>query len=60
MKNLKTTLSGVVTILGGVATFFLSKDVPVAVTAITAGIGLICARDKAKKVVPTTPPEVKK
>jgi hypothetical protein len=52
MKSWKTTLSGVATILGGVAgaiKLYLSGNVGEAITvgftAITTGIGLIAARD---------------
>jgi hypothetical protein len=52
MKSWKTTLSGIATILGGVAgaiKLWLSGNVAEAITvgftAVTTGIGLIVARD---------------
>ena len=43
-KNWKTTLMGVATILGGVATF-ASGNHEGGITAIVAGIGLIVSHD---------------
>ena len=52
MKNWKTTLTGVLTILGGVAAGGklilagqVTEGVAVIFTAVTAGIGLIAAKD---------------
>lgn len=52
MENLKTTITGVLTIVVAVADFALRfiktgsiGDVTATITAVTAGVGLIMARD---------------
>ena len=52
MKNWKTTISGILTILGGIAAGGkrilagqVTEGAGVLITAITAGVGLIVAKD---------------
>ena len=52
MKNWKTTVTGILTILGGIAgggklilAGQVTEGVSVLITALTAGIGLIVAKD---------------
>lgn len=52
MENLKTTITGVLTIVVAVADFALRfiktgsiGDITATITAVTAGVGLIMARD---------------
>lgn len=52
MKNWKTTVSGVLTILGGIAAGGklivagqMTEGIGVIITAVTAGIGLLHAKD---------------
>ena len=59
MKNMKTTVLGIATILTAIASAAIalldgdpatSFDIGATVAAITAGIGLIAAKDAEKKV----------
>jgi hypothetical protein len=49
MKDPKTTVTGILSILGAIAgMIFKFTDIPTAITAIVAGIGLILAKDSQK------------
>jgi len=59
MKNMKTTILGIATILTAIASAAIalldgdaatSFDIGATIAAITAGIGLIAAKDAEKKV----------
>lgn len=44
-RNWKTTVTGILAILGGIWNFISTKDVTSSGTAIIGGIGLIAAKD---------------
>lgn len=45
LRNKKTTVLGLSTLLAGLASFFATKDVSALATAMASGLGLLLAQD---------------